>query len=309
MKIITDLSKRISVKNPVITIGTFDGLHIGHRKILKEVIALSKESYTDNVVVTFNPHPRIVLGQEVSLLNTRDEKRQIIEDIGIDHLLEIPFTVEFSDLSADEFINLIVKILNPSIIVIGYDHGFGRDRSGNISMLEESGKRHGFKVIEIDAIEHENEKVSSSIIRTLLAEGNVNKAGVLLGKHYQIQGSVIRGNQIGKRIGYPTANLYLEDSHKLIPAMGVYASMVEFDGKIYKGMTNIGLRPTINAHQLTIETNIFNFDQDIYYERIKVSFIERIRNENKFDTLDNLRVQLKSDKEETSRLLEGYISE
>lgn len=303
MKIITDISAKINIKRPVVTIGTFDGIHIGHRAILKETVVRAISGGVDSAVVTFNPHPRIVLGQSVSLLNTRDEKRSIIENTGISHLIEIPFTVEFSDLEADDFIKLIVDALNPSTIIIGYDHGFGRNRSGDIQQLEQAGKVFGFDVINIEAIEANDHKISSSVIRNLLQKGDVSAAAKLLGQYYEISGSVIRGNQIGKLLGYPTANIYIDDPYKLIPSIGVYAAYVNFNNHLYQGMTNIGLRPTINAHQLTIETNIFDFDDDIYYERISIQLVERIRDEKKFDNLDVLRNQLKADKDATLRIL------
>lgn len=303
MNIITNISAPIKIKSPVITIGTFDGVHAGHRVILNETVRLANANSTDNAVVTFHPHPRIVLGQEVSLLNTRDEKRTIIQNLGISHLIEIPFTVSFSDLEADEFIKLLVEIISPSVVIIGYDHGFGRNRTGDIQQLTQSGERYGFKVINVDAVEFGDQKVSSSIIRNMLLKGEVKMAGELLCMPYEVSGSVIRGNQIGKRLGYPTANLYIEDPHKLIPSMGVYASRIECKNKEYKGMTNIGIRPTINTHQLTIETNIFDFDEDIYYEKITVKLIDRIRDEQKFDSLDVLVEQLKKDKVSAEKIL------
>lgn len=303
MKIITDISVPLQIRRPVITIGTFDGVHAGHRVILEEAVKLAAEKGTDSAVVTFHPHPRIVLGQEVSLLNTREEKRNIIESMGFTHLVEIPFTVKFSDLEAKDFIRLLAEIINPSLVIIGYDHGFGRNRSGDIQQLTESGKEYGFEVINVDAVESGDEKVSSSIIRNLLFKGDVKKAGQLLCMPYEISGSVIRGNQIGRRLGYPTANLYIEDRHKLIPAMGVYAALVTLYNQTYHAMANIGIRPTINAHQLTIEANLFDFDEDIYYEKITIKLIDRIRDEKKFDSLDVLKDQLRQDKEDTMKIL------
>jgi len=204
LKIITEISVPVDIRKPVITIGTFDGLHLGHRVILDEVKRLAAETGSDSAVVTFNPHPRIVLGQDVQLLNTREEKRQVIERMGITHLIEIPFTVRFSDLEAKEFISLLAWLLNPSYIIIGYDHGFGRNRSGDIRQLEEAGKVHGFKVVNVDAIvQKDSSKISSSYIRNLLLAGSVKEAGDLLGQPYSLTGTVIRGNQIGKRLGLP----------------------------------------------------------------------------------------------------------
>jgi riboflavin kinase/FMN adenylyltransferase len=305
VKIITDIKNPVKINNPVITIGTFDGVHVGHRVILDEVVKRALQKGTDSAVVTFNPHPRIVLGQQVSLLNTRSEKRTIIENSGVSHLIEIPFTTQFADLEAEEFIKLLVDLIHPSEIIIGYDHGFGKNRSGDIKQLEESGKRYGFTVVNIDTIELGTEKISSSIIRNLLLKGDVKKASGLLGQYYEISGRVIRGNQIGKRIGYPTANLFIEDANKLIPSMGVYASLAELNGNTYRSMTNIGLRPTINAHQLTIETHILDFNADIYYEKLTIKLIDRIRDEQKFGSLDALIVQLKKDRETTIRILDS----
>jgi len=301
--IITNISSPLDLKRPVITIGTFDGIHIGHRMILNRVVQVAGEKKCDSALVTFHPHPRIVLGQEVKLLNTRDEKRKIIESLGINHLIEIPFTVQFSDIKAHDFIRMLVDLMNPSTIIIGYDHGFGRNREGDIKVLEDSAGKYGFEVINIDAVETGGSKVSSSHIRNLILQGKVEDAGELLAEPYSLSGIVIRGNQIGKRLGYPTANIYVEDDHKLIPAMGVYATVAEYNGKEYLSMTNIGLRPTLDIHKLTIEANLFDFDKEIYYERLTLKLISRLRDEKKFDNLDVLKDQLKVDKIDTLRIL------
>lgn len=306
MKIISDVSVPFNVNNPVITVGTFDGLHIGHREILNRVKEYALKRGKDSAVLTFYPHPRIVLGQDVALLNSQEEKRKIIESTGITHLIEIPFTVEFSDLSADGFIRFINEIVKPSMVVIGYDHGFGRNRSGDINTFLKAGELYGFEVIDVEPIFVEEHKVSSTIIRNQLLEGEVAVAARLLGSPYSLLGKVIRGNQIGKRIGFPTANLLLDDQYKLIPAIGVYASLVEYKDKVYKGMTNIGFRPTINDRQLTVETNIFGFEEDIYYENITIKLIERIRDEKKFGNLNSLKEQLTADRDITLKLLKEY---
>lgn len=303
MEVITDIHSPLHLNRPVITIGTFDGVHLGHQAILHELLSQAASREGDSVVVTFHPHPRIALGQQVYLLNTRDEKRAIFEASGVSHLIEIPFNLDFSKISAEGFVKLLARTINPELIVIGYDHGFGHNRSGDLGQLYNQGKNYGFRVIQVEELVVGQHKVSSSVIRWLLQEGDVENASILLGNYYEITGHVIRGNQIGKLIGYPTANLYIEDPNKLIPSMGVYASYVLFRGQRYAGMTNIGLRPTINAHKLTFETNIFDFDEDIYYETITVQLVKRIRNEKKFGTLDLLKVQLKSDKENALGIL------
>lgn len=303
MEIITDLSNPIKLNRPVITVGTFDGVHIGHQSILSSVKQLASETGGDSVVVTFHPHPRMVLGSHVYLLSTRDEKRDALRNAGISHLIEIPFTKEFAGISAAEFVEFIAGNLKPEIIVIGYDHGFGQNRSGSIEHLYRYGKDFGFRVVEIAELELGNHHVSSSVLRWLLQEGDAVMATALLGRYYSISGKVVRGNQIGKLIGYPTANLYIEDPNKLIPAMGVYASRLTYNGKLYNSMTNIGMRPTINAHKLTIETNIFDFDEDIYYESITVELVKRIRNEKKFGNLEMLKKQLGTDREKAVQFL------
>lgn len=297
MQIFTDISSPLNLTNPVITIGTFDGIHLGHQAILTELKNQAQRLEGDSVVVTFNPHPRIALGQQVYLLNTRAEKRKIFEDSGVSCLVEIPFTPEFSKLSAEDFIELLDTIIGPKMVIIGYDHGFGHNRSGTIEQFHRMGERLGFSVGRVDEQMTGESKISSTIIRWLLQEGDVEKAATLLGYFYQVSGQVIRGNQIGKLIGYPTANLKVDDPYKLIPAMGVYISTVRVRGQEFNGMTNIGMRPTIDAHKLTIETNIFDFDDEIYYETITVKLIRRIRNEKKFADLDFLRKQLHIDKE------------
>lgn len=257
----------------------------------------------DTVVLTFHPHPRLVLGNHVYLLSTRDEKRALVQDAGITYLVEIPFTREFAAQSAAEFIGWLAAAFKPEVVVIGYDHGFGNKRSGSIEHLYRYGRELGFTVEEVQELELGNHHVSSSVVRWLLQEGDALMASRILGHPYRISGKVVRGNQIGKLIGYPTANLYPDDANKLIPAMGVYASRVIYNGVLYNGMTNIGMRPTISAHKLTIETNIFDFNQDIYYESITVELIKRIRNEKKFGNLDILKNQLAIDRENALRYL------
>lgn len=304
MEIIADLSVPLRFNQPVITVGTFDGVHIGHQSILEMMKKIAAESGGETVVVTFHPHPRLVLGNHVYLLSTREEKREALKAAGISHLVEIPFTKEFAKLSAIDFVKWIAERFKPAAIVIGYDHGFGQNRSGSIEHLYRFGKELGFRVIEVPELELGNHHVSSSVVRWLLQEGDAVMASALLGRPYSVSGKVVRGNQIGKLIGYPTANLFIEEPNKLIPAMGVYASRVTYKGEIFKGMTNIGMRPTINAHKLTIETNIFDFDSDIYYESITVELIKRIRNEKKFGNLEILKNQLSIDRVNAIKLLE-----
>lgn len=307
MKIITDLTSPLQLHRPIVTVGTFDGVHVGHQSIFEVIRNMAAQTGGDAVVVTFHPHPRLVLGKHVYLLSTRDEKREALENAGISHLVEIPFTKEFSRLPADGFVEIIVDNLKPENIVIGYDHGFGKNRGGSIEHLYARAKSSGFNVVEIPELELGDQHISSSVVRWLLQEGDVANASVLLGRPYSITGQVVRGNQLGKQMGYPTANLYIKDPNKLIPAMGVYASRVHYQGQIYMGMTNIGMRPTINANKLTFETNIFDFDKDIYGESLKVELIKRIRNEKKFANLEILINQLGIDREKTFVVLSEEV--
>lgn len=307
MKIITDLKSPLQLHRPIVTVGTFDGVHVGHQSIFEVIKNMSAKTGGDMVLVTFDPHPRLVLGKRVLLLSTRDEKREALQNAGITHLVEIPFTKEFSKLPAAGFVELIVNKLKPESIVIGYDHGFGRDRGGSIEHLYAYSNSAGFNVVEIPELELGSRHISSSVVRWLLQEGDVANASVMLGRPYSITGKVVKGNQLGKQMGYPTANLYIEDPNKLIPAMGVYASRVHYQGDTYMGMTNIGMRPTINANKLTFETNIFDFDKDIYGESLKVELIKRIRNEKKFGNLEILIKQLGIDREKTFAVLSEEV--
>ena len=307
VQIITDISTPVSLPHPVVTIGTFDGVHLGHKAILSEVTSHARENRGNSVVITFHPHPRIALGQQVYLLSTRAEKRAIFKQAGIDCLVEIPFSPEFARLDPEKFIELIHNLIKPRMIIIGYDHGFGHNRKGTIEQLFRIGEPLGIRISIIDEMTSGNSKISSTVIRWLLQEGDVEKAAELLGYPYRISGQVVRGNQIGKLIGFPTANLHLDDPNKLIPSMGVYVSCVTVRGKEYSGMTNIGMRPTIDAHKLTIETNIFDFDDEIYYESTTICLLKRIRNEKKFATLDLLQKQLADDKARILEILDNRL--
>lgn len=287
--------------------GTFDGVHVGHQSIFEVVKNIAVKTGGDAVVVTFHPHPRLVLGKHVYLLSTREEKRDALKNAGITHLVEIPFTKEFSKLSPNGFVELIIEKIKPETIVIGYDHGFGRNRGGSIEHLYAHAKSSNFNVVEIPELELGDQHISSSVARWLLQEGDVANAAVMLGRPYSITGQVVNGNHLGKQMGYPTANLLIEDPNKLIPAMGVYASRVHYHGEVYMGMTNIGMRPTINANKLTFETNIFDFSKDIYGESLTVELIKRIRNEKKFGSLEILKNQLAIDKEKSYSVLSEEV--
>jgi riboflavin kinase / FMN adenylyltransferase len=293
------------VPNPVVTVGTFDGVHLGHQQIFALMKEEAQRCGGETVVVTFYPHPRLVIhpdSKNLKFINTQEKKYEIIAKSQIDHLIIIPFTKEFSNLSSGEFVKryLIEKIKMHKLIV-GYDHHFGKDRLGGFNELKGLGKILGFELQEVPAMMVDGTPISSTKIRNALINGDIRLANCLLGYNYSISGKVVYGNRIGRTIGFPTANIQLEDEYKLISAVGVYACKVEHDGRIYKGMGNIGYRPTIDIGNLTIEVNIFDFDEEIYGDYITSYFIERIRDEKKFENLSALRDQLTVDR---ARVLE-----
>ncbi|MEI6747687.1 MAG: bifunctional riboflavin kinase/FAD synthetase [Bacteroidales bacterium] len=309
MDIFTKISEYTGNGRPVLTVGMFDGVHTGHKAILEKVVQSAGQLGCPSLVVTFHPHPRLVLGKdaEVKLLHTYEERVEHFRLAGIDQLLIIPFTLEFAALSAEEFIqNVLVEKLNMRIIITGHDHSFGKGAGGNFKLLKRLGKINDFTVEKLQALMLKGEPVSSSLIRRELEKGEVKHANKLLGYPYPISGNVVRGNQIGKLIGFPTANIHLEDPHKLIPDRGVYSSLVSWNEKTYKGMSNIGIRPTINGHELTVEVNIFDFDTDIYFENLTLHLIDRIRDEKKFGNLDLLKNQLFLDRKHAECTLASW---
>ena len=291
--------------NPVVSVGTFDGVHLGHQKIFDCMREEALRCGGETVVVTFYPHPRLVIhpdSKNLKFINTQDRKYEIIGQNQIDHLIILPFTREFSNLSSGDFVKrYLVDKIKMHKLIVGYDHHFGKDRMGGFNELKGLGKIHGFELQEVQATMIDGMPVSSTKIRNALTEGNIRLANTLLGYDYSISGKVVYGNRIGRTIGFPTANIDQEDEYKLISAVGVYACKVDYHGRIYKGMGNIGYRPTIDIGSLTIEVNIFDFDDEIYGEHIIIYFIERIRDEFKFENLSALRDQLTIDK---ARVLE-----
>lgn len=307
MRVYPQISEFTSPSKPVATVGVFDGVHLGHLEIISRLVSIAREKQCESVVITFEPHPRLVLPHhsEVRLLQTIDEKLQRFEIAGIDIVLVIPFTQEFAKISPHDFIkNVLADRLHVSHVITGYDHFFGQNRQGDFDMLSKMGKEFGFTVDELPMVSVSGNTVSSSSVRRALLDGDVALAASMLGYEYAITGEVVTGNRIGRNIGFPTANLKPNSQHKLIPGQGVYASLVSINGLVYKGMTNVGFRPTIDADHLTIEVNIFDFNQDIYSKDITLSFIERIRNEKRFASLGDLQLQLAHDKTEALRLLE-----
>lgn len=307
MRIYRKISDFISPCHPVATVGVFDGVHLGHLEIISRLTSIAHEKKCESVVITFDPHPRLVLPHhaEVRLLQTLDEKLYHFEMAGVDAVLVIPFDREFAKITPHDFIKtVLVDNLQVSHVITGYDHFFGQNRQGDFDMLTEMGNRYNFTVDELPMVSVSSNTISSSSIRRALLDGDVSLAATMLGYPYAMSGEVVTGNKIGRNIGYPTANLKPNDSHKLIPGQGVYATLININGLVYKGMTNIGYRPTIAADHLTIEVNIFNFNLDIYEKQITLSFIERIRSEKRFASLGDLQLQLASDKMVAEKILE-----
>ncbi len=302
MKVYSDRSEIEKKKKSVVTVGSFDGLHLGHVKILDALKSIAEEKDADSFVVTFEPHPRSALTQdsEVSILTSLDEKKWIIEKAGIENLMVIHFTREFSQLTSEEFIKkFVLEKLNASHMVIGHDHKFGRDRLGDENKLREIGNQLGFGVTAVAAECLQNETISSSKIRSFLYCGELDKANQFLGRYYSIFGIVVKGSQRGRTLGFPTANVQVDEPKKAIPQNGVYVVRCTLSTQYYYGVMNIGFRPTFeNKHELVAEVNILEFNRDIYGEKIKVEFIKRLRDEKKFESKNELVAQIEKDKRE-----------
>lgn len=285
---------------PVVTSGTFDGVHVGHQKILNRLKEVAQEVGGETVVLTFWPHPRMVLRaneNSLKLLNTFEEKAQLLRQVGIDHLVQIPFTGEFANLSSQEYVQrILVEKLNTKFLIIGYDHRFGHNREGGIEYLQANAANFGFRVEEIPRQDIDDIGVSSTKIRQALETGDVTTANTYLGRTYEISGTVVDGDKIGRGLGFPTANIDVTEKYKLIPADGIYAVYVFLQNKRYGGMLYIGNRPTLAGRNKTIEVNIFDFDRNIYGEKLTISFLERIRGDMTLNSLDELTSQLEKDR-------------
>lgn len=310
MKIYYGLEEFKSAKNPVVTTGTFDGVHLGHKKIINRLKEIADGIKGETVILTFSPHPRLVLFPEdnnLKLLNTPEEKAALLSAAGVDHLIIHPFTKEFSRLSSAEYVrDILVNRIGTKRLVTGYNHQFGRNREGSLENLKEFGFTYGFEVEEVSALILDSIKVSSTKIREALLQGDVTTASRYLGYDYPLSGIVVHSSKIGHTIGFPTANIVPPDRFKLIPADGVYAVKAYFSGKEYNGMMNIGVRPTLDYQaRRTIEIHIFDFNQDIYDRELKVAFKRKLRDEIKFASLEELKSQLEIDKIRSLELLAG----
>jgi len=310
LKIIQTISNFNSLEKTVVTIGTFDGIHIGHQKILKDLIETAKKENKKSVLLTFFPHPRMVLQKEVTiqLLNTIEEKSSLLEKMGLDYLIIHPFSKEFSRLTALDFVrDILVNQLNTSRLIIGYDHHFGKNREGNIHQLKEYSSLYDFNVEEIPAQDIDNVSVSSTKIRNALQEGSLKTANNYLGYNYMLNGTVVNGKSLGGKIGFPTANLEVNETYKLIPKTGVYIIKTVIDSVLFYGMMNIGFRPTVSGKDQTIEAHLFNFNKDLYGKNLRLELLYFLRKEKKFDSIDDLIVQLKLDKENSIAYLKNNL--
>lgn len=307
MKVYKNINECTKVENAVVTTGMFDGVHVGHQTIIKRLQEIAKKQNGETVLVTYTPHPRLVLfpdQTDLEMLNTQEEKVEQLKMAGVDHLIIHPFTKEFSQLSSMQFVSdLLVDQLHTKWLAIGYNHHFGRNREGSFEHLKEYGPKYGFNVEEISAKDIDSIEVSSTKIRKALKKGDIKTANSYLGYDYPLTGMVVKGKQLGRTIGYPTANIEVSNTLKLIPADGIYAVRVIVDGKTYGGMLSIGKNPTIKDKPHSIEVNIFDFNEEIYGKEITLKFIEKLRDEVKFDGIESLKEQLHLDKENSLKLL------
>ncbi len=333
MKIYNQLSEFTKLPNAVVTIGTFDGVHYGHQKIIKRLCELAKSSGGESVILTFFPHPRMIIdpeNQDLKLIHTIKEKADILANLGVDHLIITPFTRDFSNLTAAQYIKeILVDTIGTKQIIVGYDHRFGKDRQGAMNELIAFSKVYNYAIEEIPEQDVNDVAVSSTKIRKALLDGKVSLAAEYLGHNFSITGPVIKGDKIGRTIGFPTANIFVEETYKLIPSDGIYAVTVEMESGIeseklkvqgrdvkpytldpkpstFKGMAYIGQRPTINGMTRNIEVNIFDFNREIYGQNIKMNFLKFLRHDVKFTGLPALTLQLQKDKENTLRFFAAH---
>ena len=329
MKIYNHIDEFVPLENAAVTIGTFDGVHLGHQKIIAQLKEEAKKINGETVILTFFPHPRMILhpeDQSIKLITTMPEKAELMKQLGVDHLIITPFTRDFSNLSPEEYIkNVLVDKIGTKRIVIGYDHRFGKDRQGGLSELQTFAHTYNYTVTEIAEQDINDIAISSTRIRTALQKGNIEEANEFLGHCFPLNGKVIKGDQIGRTLGYPTANIFIEEDYKLIPSDGIYAVEVSvqaaknknqeitnpympettFSEQVYFGMAYIGHRPTINGISQNIEVNIFDFTQDIYHSKIRLTFRNFIRHDIKFSSLEELKNQLAQDKIDVLKKLEN----
>ena len=310
MKVVNNISEFTASKQSVITIGTFDGVHIGHRKIITDLVSIAKKNNLQSIILTFFPHPRTVLQKDsnMKMIDTLDEKKKIFEKLGLEILIIQEFSVEFSRLTAIEFVrDILVNKLNISRLIIGYDHRFGRNRESNVEDLKSFGVDFNSKVDQISSQNIESIAVSSTKIRNAITQGKIKLANKFLTRNFKMNGIVIEGNKLGRKIGFPTANLKIINNYKIRPKNGVYLVKSKFSEKILFGMMNVGFRPTILGKNIQIEIHFFSFNENLYGMSLSIELLEKIREEKKFDSLDKLKNQLNKDSKKCQKLILQYI--
>ena len=310
MEVIHNIANYRPKKTAILTIGTFDGVHIGHQKIISDLVAKAKKEDLCAVVLTFFPHPRMVLQKEsqLKMIDTFKEKRQLLEILGVEILIIQPFTLEFSRMTAIEYTrDVLVNGLGISKLIIGYDHRFGRNREATFEDLKNFGLDYDFTVEEIPAQDIASIAVSSTKVRNAITAGEIKKANQYLGRPFSLSGTIVKGDKIGRKIGFPTANLYIEEKYKLKPQNGVYLVQCHWDNQKYFGMMNVGKRPTISGKETQIETYFFDFDGNLYGKKLNINLLEKIRDEQKYDSLESLGNQLHIDQKSCRELIPKYL--
>ena len=304
MQILSNLFEIKLSKSTIATIGTFDGIHIGHQKILNSLVRFGKENSLKSVVITFDPHPRKIINKinSIELINTIEEKKEKLKTLGIDYLIIQKFDEKFSETEANKFVEILKNNINIEKLIVGYDHRFGKNRNADINDLKKYGKELNFEVIEIDALEIEEVNISSTKIRLAIKDGNIRLANSYLGYNFFLSGKVVKGHSRGKELGFPTANLRIEEN-KIIPKNGVYLVKSKIDNQNIYGMMNIGYNPTFNNKSKKIETHFFNLNKNLYGKIIKIELLEYIREEKRFETVDDLIQRLKLDREKCLKLI------
>lgn len=312
MKIFNNISNYKSTNKSVVTIGTFDGVHLGHQKVIRDLVASAIEKNASSVLLTFFPHPRMVLhnNADIKLINTINERIKLLESTGLDTLIIHEFSNEFANLTAFDFVkNILVDKLNTSKLIIGYDHHFGKNREGNFTTLQKYGSEFNFELKEISQQDISNISVSSTKIRKAIELGEIKKANRYLGHNFILSGTVVKGKNLGEKIGFPTANILVKENYKLIPKTGAYIVKATIKNKIVFGMMNIGYRPTVSGKNQTIEVNFFNFNGDLYNQVLEIEILQFLRDEIKFNSIDDLKNQLKIDQQNSLEIIRGTFFE
>lgn len=312
MKIYTNLSNYTSKNKTFVTIGTFDGVHIGHQKVVQNLVKSSKNKNATSVLLTFFPHPRMVLQKDldIKLINTIEERKMLLKKLDLDVLVVQKFSKKFARQTALDFVRtILVNTLNISKLIIGYDHHFGKNREGNLEQLKELGHTYDFKVKKISQQDIDDIAVSSTKIRKAIETGDIEKANSFLGYHFMLTGKIVKGQNLGEKIGFPTANLSIKEQYKLIPKNGAYVVKSTIDGKTVYGMMNIGVRPTVDGTHKTIEIHFFDFKMNLYDKNIQIEVLKHLRDEQKFDSVDALKNQLEQDKKNSLNIINGIFFE